>query len=172
MNGTTEIWKDIEGHKGVYQVSNFGRVKSFKVSADGFIMKNGTDNNGYGIICLSNKNSRKTNKIHRLVAIAFIPNSINKAEVNHINGIKNDNRIENLEWATSKENRRHALETGLAVCANGERCGTAKLNEVQVLEIRSKYSSTKTTLLKLGDEYGVSAKAIHKIINRTNWKHI
>jgi len=172
MNYDIEIWKNIEHYKGIYLISSFGRVKSFNKYIDGIIMKNSTDNNGYQIICLSNKNSKKTNKIHQLVASAFIPNPENKLEVNHINGIKKDNNVRNLEWVTSKENRRHALDTGLAICANGERCGKSKLTEFQVLDIRKKYLSTKTSLSKLGIEYGVSAKAIHYIINRTNWKHI
>lgn len=109
-----EIWKDIEGYEGLYQVSNLGRVKSFKRKGcrQDRILKCGISPRGYHQVTLSNGIQEAT-QVHRLIALHFIPNPENKRTVNHINGIKTDNRIENLEWCTYQENNLHAYKTGL-----------------------------------------------------------
>lgn len=107
-----EVWKDIEGFEGLYQVSNLGRVKSlnYKGSGKEGILRSNPNPNciGYGGYCLVSLRSKTTNtrtySIHRLVATAFIPNPENKPIVNHINHNKQDNRVTNLEWVTQKEN--------------------------------------------------------------------
>jgi hypothetical protein len=101
---TKEIWKDIEGYEGLYQVSNLGRIKSlnFKRSGKEGILKSNPEG-GYCAVTLSHKR-RGVFYIHRLVATAFIPNPENKPEVNHINHNKRDNRASNLEWVTQSEN--------------------------------------------------------------------
>lgn len=97
-----EIWKDIKGYEGYYQVSNKGRIWSVLSQR---YLKPQHDNCGYYRIQLTAKNGkRKTEKVHRLVAINFIDNPDNLPEVNHINHIRDDNRIENLEWCNHKEN--------------------------------------------------------------------
>lgn len=102
MENTNEVWKDIKGYPG-YQISNYGRIWSSK--QHGRYMKPSPNNRGYLQINLIAKNGkRKKELVHRLVAIAFIDNPEGKPEVNHINHIRDDNRVENLEWVSKSEN--------------------------------------------------------------------
>ena len=105
-----EIWKDIKEYEGLYQVSNMGRVKSLNYNRSGKekIMKQSFDK-GYLRVGLTKNRKIKTIKVHRLVAIAFIPNVENKPEVDHINTIKTDNRVENLRFVTGIENMNNEL---------------------------------------------------------------
>lgn len=117
-----EIWKDIPGYEGLYQVSNLGRVKSLERYKDnnGGLVKmpekimQGGIRNGYVLVSLTKDGKRKSFSAHRLVAQAFIQNPEDKPTVNHINGNKRDNRVDNLEWNTDLENIRHAFATGLS----------------------------------------------------------
>ena len=109
----SEVWKDIEEYEGLYQVSNYGRIRSFdrwvigksnsKRFKKGKILKT-VEHNGYQHIFLYKNGKGKWFYVHRLVAQAFIPNPDNLTEVNHINEIKNDNRVVNLEWCDRKYN--------------------------------------------------------------------
>ena len=119
-----EQWKDISGYVGLYQVSNLGRIKALpkkRVYSDGrvysykeTVMRMAPNPRGYVHLNLFTSTGRsKSFDVHRLVATHFVPNPENKKEVNHINGIKSDNRAENLEWSTSKENKAHGFKTGL-----------------------------------------------------------
>lgn len=101
-----EIWKDIEGYEGVYQVSNLGRVNSLYTNR----ILNGDKVGGRYLRVVLCKNNIKSKKlIHRLVAQAFIPNPENKPQVNHIDEDKTNNRADNLEWVTRKENANHGI---------------------------------------------------------------
>lgn len=114
-----EIWKDIDGYEGIYQISNLGRVKSLSRVV---IRKNGAPNGvkekffkrkvhstGYYIVGLTQSGKTKNVKLHRLIAKAFIPNPKNLTDVNHINYDRSDNRIENLEWTSHRENGVHGF---------------------------------------------------------------
>lgn len=104
-----EEWRDIEGYEGLYQVSNLGRVKSINYKRTGKerILKAVKDNWGYLTVRLYKDNKGKQCRVHRLVAQAFIPNQENLPQVNHISEDKTDNRVQNLEWITNKDNCNH-----------------------------------------------------------------
>ncbi len=101
-----EIWLDVPGFPG-YQVSNAGRVKSFRSGER--ILKQCNDSYGYPTVVLCGPTGKRTKTIHRLVALAFIPNPDNKPEIDHINTNRMDNRVENLQWVTRKENTHNPL---------------------------------------------------------------
>ena len=119
MQSIAEIWKDIQGYEGLYQVSNFGRIKSVGRFIDRLvtgnywqeerILKPHKTKYGYLMVELRNHKKPKNFLIHRLVAIAFITNPENKPEVDHINANKTDNNVNNLRWVTAKENVRNPL---------------------------------------------------------------
>ena len=102
-----EIWKDIEGYEGLYQISNLGRIKSSYNGKEKILKP--FDNHGYFRIQLYKNGVRKKETIHRLVAKAFIPNPENKPYIDHINTIRTDNRVENLRWVTHEENNNNPL---------------------------------------------------------------
>jgi hypothetical protein len=118
-----ETWLPIKGYEDSYEISNIGRVKRFEYTQvlpyGGIgiykekILKNILHPNGYFFVGLHKNKKGKNMSIHRLIAIAFIPNPENKPCINHINGVKSDNCIPNLEWVTKKENNVHAFKIGL-----------------------------------------------------------
>lgn len=121
-----EIWKDIKGYEGLYQVSNLGRVKSLSKTVRSAIQKCGTRttvdkivrqakiSSGYYRVGLSNNKVHKGYLVHRLMAIAFIPNPDNLEQVNHKDGNKLNNSLDNLEWVTRSENAIHSFKLGLS----------------------------------------------------------
>ena len=106
-----EHWKVVEGTYGALEVSDLGRVKSNL--RDGRILKTVPDKKGYQRLRMTIKREKYSFKLHRLVAEAFVPNPENKPQVNHIDGNKNNNRADNLEWVSNRENAHHAIENGL-----------------------------------------------------------
>ena len=115
MTESFEIWKPIKGYEGIYEISNFGRgVKSLDRhwSPGEKILQSTFSEDGYLQINLYKDKIHRNIKIHRLVAETFIPNLNNYPQINHKNGIKTDNRVENLEWCTHQENIDHVFEIG------------------------------------------------------------
>lgn len=173
-----EIWKDIKGYEGKYQVSNYGNVKSLprtrkaKFNSVSYkqeiILKPKTANNGYLLVNLYIESKRVMFSIHRLVALTFIDNPNNYPVINHKNGIKTDNRVENLEWCTQSHNRIHALENNLAKVAKGETHCQARLTNEQVLEIRN----DNRKQWQIAKQYGISQTMVSHIKLKTAWKHI
>ena len=152
-----------------YFVNEQGDVFSTK---SGDIKKLKTAMGGrYLSVVIWNNHKRKVMSVHRLVAETFIPNPDNRPEVNHKNGIKWDNRVENLEWVTKSENMNHAILNGLSNSI-GETHYGAKLTEEQVIQIRELYATKKYTQRQLGKMYGVCFQHISKIVNNKQWKHI
>lgn len=177
-NQPLEIWKDIPGYEGYYQVSNYGRVKSLerlvynKRRGNDFIRERILKQhiNRYCFVILSKDNIQINKTVHRLVAEAFIPNPFNLPEVNHNNpnGNKTDNRAWMLEWSTKESNNEHAMINNLK--PKGEVHGKSKLTEKQVLEIRE--IGSNKTLKEIADIYGVKSPCINKILLRKTWTHI
>lgn len=134
-----EIWKDIPHYEGRYLISNYGRVFSLLSNK---ILSMRQNDDGYIVISLQGKDhKRKTEKVHRLVALAFIPNPDNKPEVNHLNCIRNDNRIENLEWVTRAEN-----------CAYTSQCGNKGWHKLLCLETGEVFNTSTEAAAKNGGD--------------------
>ena len=187
----TEIWKDVPGYGGLYQASNTGhlRTHNWKNTGATRIMKPGYDANGYLRTVFVNPYTRrnKTIKVHRIVGLTWIKDYSSKPEINHKNGIKDDNRIENLEWVTHKENFDHSVvngkqphlfkkgqaphNKGITTLA-GSQIGTSLLLEHEVIEIRLKYKPRIYTRQMLAVEYGVTEGCIKDVVCKRSWKHI
>lgn len=176
-----EIWKDIENYEGFYQISNLGNIRSLDrirkskhgtAKIKGVNLKQSITNAGYKQVVLRKFNIPQNASVHRFVIIAFLGVNKFKREVNHINGIKTDNRIENLEWVTRSENGFHAFKNNLHIPhdCKGIKNGRAKLSEIQVLEIISLlYRKTNTEIASL---YNVKTGTISAIRNKRLWKHL
>lgn len=168
----TENWAWIPDFEGEYEASNLGRIRSHKRKIPRILAQ--TDSgNGYRVVSLK---SGRNFLVHRLVLSAHKrrPHSIEIA--NHLNGVKNDNRLENLVWCTPRENVEHAFKLGLVHVARGENQGHAKLTNEQVKEIKGILKNRifrKPPLLKdIAKQFGVDKNVILKISCGYNWGHI
>lgn len=164
-------------------MSNLGRIKSLprKVTITrygkthlktipGIIMKPLLNKRGKGYFKVNLTRPSRLLSIHQLVAKEFIHNPENKPFINHIDGNPKNNRVDNLEWCTAKENAIHASKNGLL--PRGEGHGNSKLTRDQVLDIRSSYKPRKVTQQMLADKYGVTKTLIRYVLQRKIWKHI
>lgn len=175
-----EIWKDIDGYIGFYQISNLGRVKCLQreIIRSGDIKKNHTrkftlneqikrtafDKDKYQIVALNKDGKSKMHKIHRLIAKAFIPNPENKPQVNHIDGNPSNNSISNLEWVTNRENTIHAFKF---LNRNEKRYKIEQFNNKKVLQYDKKGNllNTYTTRAEASRKTGVNQSDICKCAN-------
>ena len=160
-----EIWKDIEGYEGLYQVSNLGRVRNIRV------LKPAPTKDGYLRVCFSVCGKTKGFLVHRLVAKAFIPNTQN-SEVNHIDGNKMNNSVGNLEWSTRSDNILHAYRNGLIKSVKGDAHWLAKLTKEQVEQIRKEYIpyDKKYGRAPLARKYGVDPHTIWLILANKSYE--
>lgn len=170
-----EIWKDINGYEGYYQISNKGNVRSLD-RFDGVhdrqetILKPNLKQNGYLQVGLRKHSTRKWIGVHRLVAIHFIENPDNKPQVNHIDGNKQNNNVENLEWVTAKENQNHATRIGLRKNmpkgekhSNYGKCGEKSRSAKPVIRKDPKTGETKLYKAKiLAKDDGFDVTSISK----------
>ena len=164
------VWKDVKGYEGIYQISNYGEVKALEIKRingkNSFytkkeqILKKTKTTTGYYKVELTKDKKRKSFKVHRLVAIAFIPNPMNKPNVNHIDGKVLNNYVENLNWCTQKENMIHANVFNLR---------KKKISKEQELEIIKMYLS-KTQTNQISKKFNVSKPTVLKILKKYNIK--
>lgn len=166
-----EQWKDIEGFEGMYQVSNTGKVRSFRRCAKGRELTPWYAKNGYCQVYFVVDNKRIAKKVHRLVAQAFIENPESKPEVNHVDGRKENNHVSNLEWSTRQENMNHARKTGL-LDDNGENSKNAKLTNDQAEQIRKEFVPRHKEFgaVPLALKYGVGRKVIERIVKGQSYR--
>lgn len=172
-----ETWKDIKDFKGFYQVSNLGRVKRLatnftcksrwnqirNISFKEKILTPCIYTNGYSCVSLCTQDKKIRPMLHRLVAMHFINNEFNKCQVNHINGIKNDNRAINLEWVTQRENMLHSYH----VLKN------QNVNQKKVINIETKeiYQSIRYAAIKYNIKYStLYAYLSNNLTNKTKLK--
>lgn len=173
-----EIWKDIVGYEGYYQVSNKGRVKSLGRKGSGCCLfdrikkitksKDKTHYDSFGL-CINGKS--KSFMIHRVIAIHFIPNPESKKEVNHIDGNKSNNSISNLEWVTPSENIYHGLKLGIMNTANGLTKPNVRFSRQDVVEIKKRIIKGDLGV-NIAKDYGVNKVLIYNIKSGRTWKHI
>jgi hypothetical protein len=175
---------DITGYERLYKINKSGKILSLPKKRGRFqqgekFLKHNTDKDGYKTITLYKNGIQKTYKIHRLVAKEFISNPENKPFINHKNGIKNDNKIKNLEWCTQSENEKHARRTGLkktsqqtidTISKQGKKARA--FNELQIREIREKVKRPEYNTVSLGRIYGVASSTIGRIARNESYKEI
>ena len=180
-----EVWKDINGYEGIYQVSNLGRVKAVERTwysgRNGCIKKTKPEhimkyrlakNTGYCLLKLTKYGKEKHVFVHRLVAETFIPNPNNLPEINHIDGNKENNCINNLEWCTAKENISHATKNKLRIidgCNNWQ----AKMSPEDISFIRNNYKPRDKMFGRkaLANKFGCNVSVISNILARKTYKN-
>lgn len=171
-NYTEEIWKDVSGYEGLYQISNYGRLKSFKADPKGRVMSlSRRDGDYFRVVLQGVGKKRKSISVHRLVAEHFIPNIENFPQVNHIDGNRQNNMVSNLEWCSAKQNIHHAMMIRPQMIA-----GMVHYNKVvrpkpvvQISkngEIVGRYS----TAIEASRRTGVCARDILMVANHTEFK--
>ncbi len=170
-----EQWKFIEfedtiSENEVFQISNYGRLKSFKKDKKNGIIYKGGSIGGYPALPLRQKSNKKTGKyIHRLVAEYFLPNPDNKTFVIHLDYDKKNNIVQNLAWATKREKELHQFAS-----PNWNYIKNSKLTETKVILLKKKLfnPNRKTRLRILAKQFGVSEMQLHRIKTGENWGHV
>lgn len=167
-----EIWKDIKGYEGLYQVSNFGKIKSIPrhgTRKNMHIISQNYNRCGYKIVNLYKNAKGKTKTVHRIVAETFMKNTLNKEDINHIDGNKDNNNVTNLEWTSHKENMKHARKNHLInisdkVIEQGRKIGKTRAKKILQIE---KYSIIKqwNSMTEASKATGISISEISLCCN-------
>lgn len=175
-----EFWSPIKDYDGLYEVSNWGRIKSLEKIV---LYSNGqrrlyeekilklNPSNGYKTISLVKNKIKQTHMVHRLVANAFIDNPLNKPFVNHDDGDRSNNYYKNLIWSTNSENQLHSYNVLGHKAVRGENNGASKLQGKDISIIRQLYS-TGVSQCQIGRLFGVCQEAIRKIVYKETWAHV
>ncbi len=157
-----EIWKDIEDFEGQYQVSNLGNIRSQPNKANHFktVHNIGQYNNshGYMIVSLFKNKLQKSYQVHRLVAQAFIPNPNNYSQVNHIDGNKLNNCVNNLEWCTAKQNMQHAKQNGLRADFSGN--NNPRIRKINQYDLQGNFIKQWNSIYDIINELGICRSSI------------
>ena len=157
LYGDKEIWKDISGFEGIYQASNYGRVKSIVRYKK--MLKTSENTEGYLRVCLTDRNHKKhTIALHRIIAKTFLRLPNKDEQVNHINGDKKDNRVENLEWCTQSENMKHAFMNNMIFRGKGKE--SQRAIEVNQYDLDGRFIKKWECIEDVRRELGISTKNI------------
>lgn len=169
---TEDRWRPIQGWPA-YEVSDHGRVRRVVASTvrDVGPVSTRAIGDGYLYVTLFRPGERKMHLVHRLVAAAFLGPCPAGLEVNHIDGVKSNAQVSNLEYVTRAENRRHAYRLRLQV-AEGERNGYAKLTDAAVREIRRLAPRTVAERRSVAARFSVSASTVGDVLRRRTWTHV
>jgi hypothetical protein len=167
-----ETWKSIEEFEGLYEISNYGRIKSFqKNKRSGYILKVINSSGWYLSTSLIKDKIRKTYRIHRLVAKAFISNPDNKSQVNHKDGNKQNNNVQNLEWVTPSENIQHAIKFKPSIIAGINHYNQVlKPKKVQQFKITGDFIAEYQNCVVAGSITGVCPRNINQVASKTEYK--
>ena len=168
-----EIWRDVVGYEGLYQVSNIGRVKSF-YSLGERLLTPSSNKSGYMYVVLTKDGVRKSCKVHTLVARAFLPNPENKPVVHHKDSNRSNNRVENLQWVTHQENTAYAVQKGSYDKEGGCDSPFAKLTEEDVRYIRKHYRSRSHEFGSnaLARKFGVCKNTILNVVGHITYENV
>lgn len=147
-------WKTIDGPTADYEINELGEVRSNKRGRGYKLVKSRLAKIGYWMITLCYFGKPVKHYVHRLLAKSFIPNHTGAKHINHKNGVKSDNRLENLEWVTHEENMQHAHKLGL--CHKGETSPSAKVSDEQIKTIIMLRRNTKLSLSEIAKMFNIS----------------
>ena len=153
-------WQPIETHDGQYEVSSCGQVRK----TSGRLLKQWENDQGYRLVRLSRP--RQVARVHRLVALAFLPNPDGLPVVNHIDCVRSNNKAENLEWCTQQQNLSHSTKLGRMKRDYwaGKRSPNAAIDDKTAAEIRAQYRNGGVSWQVLSGQFGISKRAVGRIV--------
>jgi NUMOD4 motif/HNH endonuclease len=177
-----ENWVAVKGFEKYYEVSDLGRVRSGDRSITnnlgtftqpGRVLKGNINKAGYEKQTLTDHNKKQhTVLVHRLVAMAFLPNPENKKNVNHKDGNKSNNELSNLEWATDSENMKHAIDTGLLKIRKGQEIYFAKFTDEQARYIKTAVNNGDLSIKDACIMFSSCRRTISDMVKGRTWKHV